>query len=141
MRNPTAKLLGALLSTVALSIGCSDSEAPAEDHTPVAFTMAVNGTIMPDDTLRLNAGATDTVQITFYNAANDNLDDAEAEHYSLLTFTPATGIAATRESSHHFRHDVVVTATAGTTGTLEIGFGHDALADEHSFAGLVYKIQ
>jgi len=114
---------------------CSDSNEPAaDDHDPARYTVTVNGTLMTDDTLRLTAGGTDTVQISFFNASDENLDDVEAEHYSLLTFTPATGITATPEAAHHYRHVIVNTLGAGVSGDLAVGFGHDTLADEHSFA-------
>lgn len=130
-----------LLAAGALLAACSDSNEPAaEDHTPVRFEVAVNGTLVTDDTLRLTTGGTDSVRLTFYNQSDENLDVAEDEHFSLLTFTPAAGLASTMDVTHHFRHGVAVTATAGDTGTVAIGYGHDALADEHSFP-LPFKIQ
>ena len=32
----------------------------------------------------------------------------------------------------HYSHEVVVDAAAAATGMVMVGFGHDALADEHS---------
>lgn len=138
-RYTTTKLVCGLLAAGALSLACSNSEAPAEDHDPA--TLEFNGVaFVAGDTVAFAANATDTVQISFFNAANDNLDDVEAEHYSSLTFIPATNITATMRASHHFRHDIVVGAAAGQVGDLEVGFGHDTLADEHTFH-LHYKIQ
>jgi hypothetical protein len=124
------------LATLGILVGCGDSTEPAhEDHTPVRFEATVNGAAVTDDTLRLSATAgVDTVRFTFFNAADDNLDDHEADHFSLLTFTPAAGIATTVDPSHHFRHAVEVTAPAGTAGDVEVGYGHDATADEYSFS-------
>ena len=134
-------VLLAALAPGALSIGCSNSEAPAEDHTPVTFSVTVNNILVADDTVRLNTGGgVDTVHISFFNVSNENLDPAEAEHYSLLTFTPAANITATMDPNQHFRHGVVTTAVAGTVGTLDIGYGHDAPADEHSFQ-LQFKVE
>ncbi len=139
MTRTAPTLLFALFAGATLALACSNSEAPAEDHTPVSLD--INGVPTDTtDTVTFAASATDTVQLTFFNAANDNLDDAEAEHYSSLTFTPSTGITATRRASHHFRHDVVVGAVSGQQGDLDIGFGHDTLADEHSFR-VHYKVQ
>jgi hypothetical protein len=130
-----------LLLTGTLLTGCSDGNEPAaEDHVAVRIEAAVNGTAVTDDTLRLTTGGTDSVRITFYNQSDENLDVAEDEHYSLLTFTPATGLTATMDDTHHFRHGVAITAPAGTTGTVDIGYGHDAAADEESFT-VSYKIQ
>ena len=124
-----------------LSLACSNSEAPAEDHDPTTFTITVNNVVMTDDTIRLTLDATDTVHFTFYNAANDNLDDVEGQHYSLLTFSPATGITEVVDPAHHYRSAVTVTGIAsGTAGDVTLGFGHDALADEHSFP-LAYLVQ
>ena len=130
----------AFLATGALSAACSDSEAPAEDHTPVTFLVLVNGTPVADDTVRLTQGGIDTVRIKFVNAAGDTLDDVEAGHFSALTFTPGTDIAAVMDPAHHFRHAVQATAASGTAGDLDIGYGHDALADEHSF-GTKFKVE
>ncbi|HEY7683064.1 MAG TPA: hypothetical protein VH879_10510 [Gemmatimonadales bacterium] len=148
MSKRIAFLIPAVIVSAAVSVACSDSEAPAEDHTPVRFDVAVNlDTVTgPVDTLRLPAGPSDSVVIIFYNAGDENLDHAEAEHYSLLTFyeadgvTVATGITSTMDPSHHFRHKVDLTAPAGTKGHLVIGFGHDALADENAF-DLGYSIE
>lgn len=135
-----ALLLGTLFATGGLTLACSNSEAPSEDHTPTTFVVAVNNVVMVDDTIRLTTGGTDTVHITFYNAANENLDDVEAAHYSLLTFDPATGLAVTVDPGHHFRNAVEVTAVAGSVGDVNLGYGHDAMADEHAFP-LKYLIQ
>jgi len=130
----------ALVAAGALLAACGDSNEPAaEDHTAVRFGVAVNGTPFTD-TLRLTAGGTDSVRLSFFNQSGENLDVAEDEHFSLLTFTPATGLTATMDATHHFRHGVAVTATAGDTGTVAIGYGHDALADEETFF-LPFKIQ
>ncbi len=64
----------------------------------------------------------------------------EDDHYSSLTFLPATGVTSTLDSTHHFRHEVVNTAAPGTTGDIDIGYGHDAAADEHTFT-VAYKVE
>jgi hypothetical protein len=119
------------VAAAALTLACSSSEAPAEDHNPVTDT---------SDTVVFAAGTNDTVVLTFFNAANDNLNDVEAEHFSTMTFTPPDSITATRLSAHHFQQHLVIGNVAGQVGDLDIGFGHDTLADEHSFS-LHYKIQ
>jgi hypothetical protein len=139
MTRTAPTLVFALFASASLALACSNSEAPAEDHTPAS--LEINGVpVDTSDTVTFTASATDTVQLSFFNAANDNLDDVEAEHYSLLTFTPSTSITATRRASHHFRQDVVVGAVSGQTGDLDIGFGHDTLADEYTLS-LHYKVQ
>jgi hypothetical protein len=37
------------------------------------------------------------------------------------------------DPDHHFRHAVEATAAVGTAGDVDVGYGHDAAADEHSF--------
>lgn len=130
-----------LLAAAALLGACSDSNEPAaEDHTPVRLELAVNGGAMADDTVRLSASGTDTVRIRFYNAGDEDLDHAEADHYSLLTFTPATGLTVTPDTAHHFRHEVANSLAAGTIGALDIGYGHDTAADEYTFT-VAYKVE
>lgn len=140
--SPLSRLApSALLLTGALLAACSDSnEPPAEDHTPVRLELAVNGAAMADDTVRLTAGGSDTVRFTFFNAGDENLDAHEDDHYSSLTFVPATGLTSTIDSTHHFRHEVVNTAAPGTTGDIDIGYGHDAAADEYTFT-VAYKVE
>lgn len=134
MRQPILVSAIALLAAAG-SLACGDSTEPAhEDHTPVRFVVTVNNVPVTDDTLRLTATAgVDTVRFTFYNQADDNLDDHEVDHFSLLTFTPAAGVASTVDPDHHFRHAVEVTAAVGTAGDVTVGYGHDAAADEYSF--------
>jgi hypothetical protein len=132
-----------LLASGLVLAACSDSNEPeAEDHTPVRIEATVNGgAVITDDTLRLTAAAgTDLVRLTFYNAADENLDAHEDDHFSLLTFTPAAGITATVTPDHHFQHDIEVTAPAGTAGDVEVGYGHHAAADEHTFT-LHFKVE
>jgi hypothetical protein len=126
--------------TATLVGACGSNEPAAEDHVAVRVDLSVNGLLMADDTIRLTDAGTDTVRLTFYNQSDENLDVAEGEHFSLLTFTPATGLAVTMDPAHHFRHEVIVTAAAGTTGTVDIGYGHDAAADEEAFA-VAYKVE
>jgi hypothetical protein len=135
-------LFSALGVCAILSSACDDSKEPvaAEDHSPVRVTFAVNGAAMTTDTLFLPAGQTVTVRATFYNAADDNLDDVETEHFSLLTFIPAGLATATIDAAHHYTHTVQVQGAAGTVGDVDIGYGHDALADEHTLTAKV-KIQ
>jgi hypothetical protein len=127
---------------VILTGACDDSKEPiaAEEHIPVRVTLAVNGTAMTTDTLFLPAGQTVTVRATFYDAADESLDDVETSHYSLFTFSPAGLGTATIDAAHHYTQSVQVQGAAGAIGDLDIGYGHDALADEHTLTAKV-KIQ
>jgi len=135
-------LLSAVGVGAVLAGACSDGKEPVavEDHSPIRVTFAVAGTPMTTDTLFLPQGQTVQVRATFYNAADDNLDDVESEHYSLLTFLPGTLATATIDAAHHYTHGVQVQGAAGTVGDVDIGYGHDALADEQTLTAKV-KIQ
>jgi hypothetical protein len=136
----TRLLAGSALALAFVIGACNSDEATnIDEHNPDNVTFIVDGDTLTTDTLVLNAGVDNTVRIIF-TEGTDNLDDVEAEHYSLLTFTPSTSITATRRASHHFRQDVVVGAVSGQTGDLDIGFGHDTLADEYTLS-LHYKVQ
>ncbi|HEY7028648.1 MAG TPA: hypothetical protein VH438_13615 [Gemmatimonadales bacterium] len=124
---------GLALGAVALAGCSSDETVAADDHDPVSVTLSVDGAPPSGDgKLHLPEGQTVTVRATFLNAGGENLDDVEGEHFSLLTFTPGTIATATPDPNAHYSHEVVVNAAAPATGTLMVGFGHDAAADEHS---------
>ncbi len=126
----------------ALAIGgCGSDEATAsEDHTPVRMLLIVGSDTMTTDTLFLPAGQTVTVRGSFYTAADDNLDDHEAEHWSRLSFNPGTLATAVVDGAHHYSHEVAVQGAPNATGTVEVGYGHDALADEHTLSAPVKVI-
>lgn len=122
--------VGAILAASA----CDSSESTGEGdaHDPARVVLSVNGAAMTGDTLFLPFGQTVTVRATFYTAANDNLDDQETEHWSTLTFDPTTLAAAAVDVDHHYSHQVTVNGTADAKGMVDIGYGHDELADEHA---------
>jgi hypothetical protein len=136
----SAKHLAGTALALAFVIGaCNSDEATnVDEHNPDNITFIVNSDTLANDTLFLNAGADDTVRIIFTEGV-DNLDDVEAEHYSGLVFTPVVGNAVL-DPAAHYTHVVTVTALAGATGTVDVGFGHDTLADEHTFSR-PYKVQ
>jgi hypothetical protein len=118
-------------AALTLATGCGDeTQAPAEDHTPVSFTVLIDGTETAAP-FSLTEGQTVRVQLKFANAAGEDLDEVEATHFAGLTFTPSSLATATRLADHHFQFDV--TGGAPGTGTVQVSYGHDELADEHSF--------
>jgi len=122
--------VGAILAGSACDSNESTKEGDA--HDPARVVLSVNGTAMTGDTLFLPFGQTVTVRGTFYTAADDNLDDHETEHWSKLTFDPNTLAAAAVDVDHHYSHQVTVNGTADAKGMVDIGYGHDELADEHT---------
>ena len=131
---PSHSTFALLASAAVLVAACdSSSEPAAEDHTPARFDMAVNGVVMSDDTLRLHAGAVDTVRFTYYTAADESLDPHEDDHYSGLAFPGGVNAVAATDSLAHFSQIVTNTEAAGSKGMATVGYGHDSMADENSF--------
>jgi hypothetical protein len=120
-----------LPALVAPFAACSDNEAPpAEVHTPVSYNILVNDNPVTAP-YTFAAGVTVRIRVKFFNAAQEDLDDVEAGHFGELSFNPASLATAVRLADHHYQFDV----TGGTegSGTLQVSFGHDEMADEHTF--------
>jgi hypothetical protein len=121
----------AACAALPLAVACGGDETQAtEDHTPVSYTILVDGT-EPSLPLTLTAGQTVRVRLKFFNAADEDLDDVEASHFGGLTFDPASLVTVARVTDHNYQFDV----TGGTpgTGTVQVSYGHDEAADEHTF--------
>jgi hypothetical protein len=71
------------------------------------------------------------VRIKFFNAAQEDLDSVEEEHFGGLTFSPTPRATAARVTDHHYQFDV--TGDVPGSATVTVGFGHDDLADAVSF--------
>ena len=140
MTLPRTALRLAAAAATALSAACSgDETAPTgHDHTPTSYKVLIGG-IEVTAPYTLVAGQTVRVQLKFFNAASEDLDDVESTHFAALTFSPASLATAAPVTDHHFQFDV----TGGTvgTGTVELGYGHDAQADEHSFTADAATVQ
>ncbi len=114
-----------------LAVACdSDETAPNEDHTPVTYTIFVDG-VETAPPLTLAGGQTVRVRLKFFNAADEDLDEVEGSHFGGLTFEPASLATVARVTDHNYQLDV----TGGTpgTGTVQVSYGHDEEADEHTF--------
>ena len=119
-----------LLVLAALVAGaCSDNEAPSEDHTPVSYTIQVDDAPVSAP-YTLVEGQSVRVRIKFFNAAGEDLDEVQESHFAGLSFEPASLATAVRVQDLNYQFDV----TGGTpgTGTLQVSFGHDEAADEHT---------
>jgi len=124
----------------ALVAACNSSESTGSgQHKPDRANLVVGSSPMLDDTLRIPFNTNATVRVIFYDG-NTNLDKVEMDHFSSLTFTPSTGFTVTPDPTHHYRHVVNATSAPGTVGTVDIGFGHDAAADEATLH-FAYKIE
>ena len=71
------------------------------------------------------------MRLKFFNAADEDLDDVESAHFGGLVFEPASLATVARVTDHNYQFDV----TGGTpgTGTVQVSYGHDEAADEHTF--------
>jgi hypothetical protein len=116
---------------VATVAGCGDSEAPSlTDHTVVTYDLLLND-VAVSAPYTFTAGQTVRVRIKFFNAEQQDLDPVEGEHFGGLTFNPTSLATVSRVAGHNYQFDVTG-GTAGT-GTLQVGYGHDELADEVTF--------
>jgi hypothetical protein len=124
------RFMPAALSVAAVA-GCGGDEITSlTDHTPVTYNLLVND-VAVSAPYTFTAGQTVLVRLKFFNAEQQDLDPAEGEHFGGLTFNPTSLATATRVAGHNYQFDV----TGGTpgTGTLQVSFGHDQLADETTF--------
>ena len=77
------------------------------------------------------AGEAVRVRIKFFNAAQTDLHDIEAEHFGKVVFEPASLATVASVSGHHYQFDI--TGSTAGTGTLLVSYGHDEAADEVTF--------
>jgi hypothetical protein len=133
------RILKLLAATTALAFtlaACSSNEAPAENHPEPESAKLFNATThteLPQPYV-LPTGVTTRVDVHYYGADGaDITSELIADHYSSLTFTPTSFATVASVTGARFVHDVTVDAAAGGTSELQIGWGHDTLADERSF--------
>jgi hypothetical protein len=122
---------GVLLLATLVATGCSDNEAPpAEDHQPETYSILVND-VPVSEPYTFREGRSVRVRIKFFNAAQEDLDEVEDSHFGGLTFEPASLATVARVEGLNYQFDVTV-GTPGT-GTLQVSYGHEEAADEHTF--------
>jgi hypothetical protein len=128
LRSTLLRLAVSAALPFAAACGGDETQAP-EDHTPVAYTVFVDGIEAPEP-VTLTADETVRVRLEFVNAAGENLDDVEASHFGGLAFEPASLATVTRVADHNYQFDV----TGGTpgSGVAQVGYGHEEAADEHT---------
>jgi len=132
-RKPAVVFLFVLLALATACGGGGDATAPAAppDHTPTTYKLIVNG-IPKTAPYSLATKQQVTIQIKFFNAAGEDLDAVEAEHFGGLTLNPASLGTVTRVTDHHYQF-LVATSPTPVSGTLTVSFGHDEPANEVSF--------
>jgi hypothetical protein len=124
-----------IASAVLFAAGCGSDETapPADDHTPVSYTLFIDD-IPATAPYTFVQGQTVRVRLKFLNAASEDLDNIESSHFAGLTFSPGALAAVTPVTDHHYQFDV--TGGAPATGTVQVSFGHDELADETTFTAV-----
>lgn len=126
-------------STIVLAMACNSDETQAPGaHTPVSFSVLVDS-VPVSAPITFTQGHTVTVQLKFLNTANEDLDAVEGEHFAGLTFAPTSLATVARVPGHNYRFQV----TGGTpgSGTVQVSFGHDSLADETTFTPVAATVQ
>jgi hypothetical protein len=126
----TRRFLGGLSLAVltVIGAGCGSDETQAtDDHTPVSYSVLINN-IGASAPYTFTLGQTVVVRLKLFNAAQEDLDDVEAEHFAGLTFNPADLVTITRVPGHNYQFSV--TGNTAGTGTMQVSFGHDEQADE-----------
>jgi hypothetical protein len=116
---------------LAASCGNDETAPPADDHTPVSYTVLVDDIPMTAPYTFIE-GQTVRVRLRFLNAASEDLDDIESTHFAGLTFNPASLATVARITDHHYQFDV--TGAAEGSGTMQVGFGHNEQANETTFS-------
>jgi hypothetical protein len=129
-------LLGALVAIAAC--GGDETAPPADDHTPKTYNVIIND-VPQNAPYTLTVGQTSTVQIKFFNAAGDDLDDVETSHFAALNFGPSSLATATRSADHHYQFEVFAPSVG--SGTLQVGFGHNSAADEKVFPAVALEVR
>jgi hypothetical protein len=135
-RKPIVLFLFVVLA-LATACGGGDETAPTADHTPVSYNVLFNE-IAAGPPYTFVVGQKVRVRLKLFNAAGDDLDNVEAEHFAALTFSPAGLVTVTRVPGHTYQFDV--TGVNAGTGTLQVGFGHDEQADEVSLPTADVKV-
>jgi hypothetical protein len=125
-------------TALALAAACgSDETQAAEDHTPVSYTMFVDGTqAVPP--LSVNQGQTVRIRFEFRNAGGDDLDDIATTHFAGFTISPTAIATVTRIAGQNYQFDV--TGAVPGSGTATVSFGHDEAADETSFTAFPFTV-
>jgi hypothetical protein len=130
------RLMLATTAFVFTLAACSDDEAPPEGHgSPESVQLydGETGTALPQP-YALPSGTTTRVEVVFFDADGENINsELEPEHFSSLTFDPASFATVTPVAGEKFLYDVLVNADPGATAAATVGYGHDEAADESTF--------
>jgi hypothetical protein len=127
----TRFLAPSALAFAAVLGGCNEEAAAPHDHTPASAKLFVNDVDVSADLL-LEAGVVTRVEVRFYHDDGDEILGTELDHFAALNFTPGALATPVMLVDNHYAFDVTAQAAAGT-GTVLVGWGHEAVADDLSF--------
>jgi hypothetical protein len=122
--------LSFLLTAALVATACGD-EPTSHGHTPASAKLFAAGQELTPN-LVLTGGQTVRIEVRFYHEDGEQITGIETDHFAGLSFAPATLATVTPVTGQHFFFDVTVQNAAGS-GTVTVGYGHDAAADELSF--------
>jgi hypothetical protein len=125
-RRPLAGLSVALMTLLTAACGGDETQA-ADDHTPVTYSVLINE-LPAGAPYTFTVGRTVRVRLKLFNAAQEDLDPVEAEHFAGLTFNPSNLVTMVRAPGHTYQFDV--TGNSAGSGTMQVTYGHDEQADE-----------
>ena len=128
---PLLRSFLAVGAAAGLLAGCGGDETTGtEDHTPVRYELLIDGQAASVP-YTFTVGQTARVQLKFFNAADEDLDDVESSHFGGLIFNPPSMATATRVTGHNYQLDVA--GLDEGAGTVTVGYGHDEAAAEYQF--------
>jgi hypothetical protein len=128
---PLHRSLIAVGAAAGLLAACGGDETTGtEDHTPVRYELLIDGQAATVP-YTFTVGQTARIQLKFFNAADEDLDEVESSHFGGLTFNPPSLVTVARVVGHNYQFDV--TDADEGSGTVTVGYGHDEAAAEHQF--------
>jgi hypothetical protein len=128
-----------LLSAVAAGAACESDEVTGGHGTPVGAQFVV-GSAAATAGITIAAGQTVRVEVELLDADGEHIHGLEDGHFTSLTFSPAALATVAAVTGEPFMFDVTAQATAGS-GTVMVGYGHDAAADEDAFGPYAVTVQ
>jgi hypothetical protein len=121
-----------------MACGDDDEVTGTEDHTPVRYEVLIDG-VSATAPYTFTVEETARVQLKFFNAADEDLDEVESSHFGRLTFNPTSLATVARVIGHNYQFDV--TGGDEGTGTVTVGYGHDEAAAEHQFPAAIVIVE
>ncbi len=106
---------------------CNGDEATSHGHTPHSVKV-FDGVTELSEPYQLTASQTLRVEVRFYAEDGEELVGLDADHVAGLTFAPVGLATVAAVAGEPFQFDVTAQAAAGS-GTLTVGYGHDAPDD------------